>query len=162
MMNEYKVYCLKLKDGTIVYVGLTRQEMWRRLHRHKSNKNFPHHDYFCEIIQTFDRPEPAYELEKMLIQQYDLIQNGWNSRNGNTVIPEQKPNKGRSGQKSSPEHVAKIAEKKKQRVICLDTGIVYESGKQAAEKLGLKRSKISNVCHGKRKSTGGLRFKFID
>ena len=44
----------------------------------------------------------------------------------------------------------------------METGIVYPSGKQAAKELGLKPSKISLVCNGKRATTGGLHFRFVD
>jgi plasmid maintenance system antidote protein VapI len=46
--------------------------------------------------------------------------------------------------------------------MCLETGEVFKSGREAAKKLNLQRSKISNVCKGKRKSTGGYTFCFID
>ena len=73
-----------------------------------------------------------------------------------------KGNKSRTGQKSSEEHIKKFSESKSIKVMCLETGEVFKSGRDAAEKLGLCRSKISNVCHGKRKTTGGYHFKFVE
>lgn len=49
----------------------------------------------------------------------------------------------------------------KKKVKC-SNGIVYESITQAAEFLKLNTSKISNVCSGKRKSTGGYTFIYIE
>jgi hypothetical protein len=161
-MKKYTVYSLKEKDGTIVYIGLTRQAIEARLRRHRNNKNFPHHNYRCEIIQTFDIPEPAYELERMLIIQYNTIEYGWNSRNGHTIIPSQLPNKGRTGLSNSNEHKAILIESRQRRVMCIETGEVFESGRKAAEKMNLQRSKISNVCNGIRKTTGGYTFIFVD
>lgn len=47
-------------------------------------------------------------------------------------------------------------------VICIDTGIVYDTMKQAALDTGSNASKISSVCNGHRKSTNGLHFKFYN
>lgn len=47
-------------------------------------------------------------------------------------------------------------------VICLDTGKVYETVKEASIDTGCSMSKISAVCHGKRKHTGNLHFQIIE
>jgi hypothetical protein len=60
----------------------------------------------------------------------------------------------------SEETRSKIAKVHNKQVGC-SNGCIYESAKHAAEQLGLNRSKISNVCTGKRKTTGGLVFWFI-
>ena len=44
------------------------------------------------------------------------------------------------------------------RVICLDTGVIYKSAKEAARLLNLNSSHISSCCTGKRKTCGKLRF----
>lgn len=46
-------------------------------------------------------------------------------------------------------------------VLCVELNIVFSCGKEAAEALGLQRSHISNVCKGKRKTTGGYHFKYF-
>lgn len=57
------------------------------------------------------------------------------------------------------ELAAKACEKK---VICVETGIVYDSGTKAAEKLGLQKSKICLACQGKRKTTGGFHWEYFE
>lgn len=47
------------------------------------------------------------------------------------------------------------------RVQCVETGIVYGSTGEAARELKLQQTSISSVCLGKRKSTGGLTFRFV-
>jgi len=72
--------------------------------------------------------------------------------------------KSRKGQHSSKEHIAKIAKAIRKKVICVETGEVFDSAHHAAKKLNLtnsQRQKISMVCHGKRKSTGGYKFIFV-
>lgn len=194
-MKKYKVYCLRDKNGEIKYVGQTRQSLSKRLRGHRDNKNFPTKEFTIELIADFDTPEPMYKLEGMLIQQYDLVNNGWNKAYGYSEMPKQhnaegfnnsfyghkhrqetkdliglqkkgnsyaKGNKSRTGRKNSENHKKIVSEKKSKKVMCLETGEVFKSGREAAKKLNLQRSKISNVCKGKRKSTGGYTFCFID
>lgn len=47
------------------------------------------------------------------------------------------------------------------KVLCVETGVVYESGAKAALANGLLKSKISNVCNGKRLTTGGYHWRFV-
>lgn len=129
--------------------------------------------------------EQAAELEKMLIKQYDTINNGWNTSPGsingfsNYHSEEQKRKWSleRKNKPVSPDHAAKnrVArlgktngenwkkaqfESHAKPVMCLETGTVYQSARHAAKELNLHYSKISLVCNGKRKTTGGLHFVF--
>ena len=73
------------------------------------------------------------------------------------------------GKKRCPILIKNISEKRKniplkanfKKVICLTTGIEYESLNMAASETKSLSSKISAVCHGKRNSTNGLIFKFL-
>lgn len=47
------------------------------------------------------------------------------------------------------------------KTICLETGEIFRTTHEAAEKLGLDQSNISAVCNGKRKTTGGYHFEFV-
>lgn len=186
-MNKFKVYLIRdRKTLEIKYVGLTRQNLEKRFTQHASRKNFNKKDYTIELISEDLTIEQAVELEKLLIKQYDLINNGWNvspgsingSSNYHTEEMKQKWSKERKGIKVSEEHAAKnriarlghkntpeqqrkIVEKVSKPVICLETGIIYRSARHAAKELNLNYSKISLVCNGKRSTTGGLHFKFV-
>jgi hypothetical protein len=46
------------------------------------------------------------------------------------------------------------------KIICLETGEEFESIKEAADKLGIGRNHIGDVCRGNRKSVKGFTFKF--
>lgn len=48
------------------------------------------------------------------------------------------------------------------KVICLDTGKIYDTINEAAEDTGCNPSKISAVCHGHRKHTKNLRFQLLE
>ncbi len=51
-------------------------------------------------------------------------------------------------------------ERKSKKVVCIETGIIYCSGKESARQLNLSQGNIHLVCSGKRNSTNGLTFKF--
>lgn len=47
------------------------------------------------------------------------------------------------------------------KVRCIETGIIYESGAEAARAMGLDASHISKVCRGKLKTHKGFHFEFV-
>lgn len=186
-MKVYKVYLIREKStGDIKYVGLTRQSLKMRFNSHMSRFKKPRKDYQIELIAEDLNNLEAASLESLLIEQYDLLNTGWNTspgsingfsnyhsedqkikwskeRKGKPVSKEHaKKNRiARLGKKNSEYHKKRISEVKSKPVLCVETGEVFKSGRQAADKLNLSRSKISNVCHGKRKSTGGYTFRFV-
>lgn len=72
----------------------------------------------------------------------------------------------------TPEAIAKMKKNKiwysgaenphAKSVVCLDTGKVYSTIKEAAEDTGCRPEKISSVCHGARKHTKQLHFKLLE
>lgn len=48
------------------------------------------------------------------------------------------------------------------KVICINTGKIYDTIKSASEDTGANQSKISDVCRGARKHTSGLVFEYAD
>ena len=48
------------------------------------------------------------------------------------------------------------------KVLCVETGQIYESVKQAASSAGCDRSNISSACTGPRKTAGGYHWKYVD
>jgi len=51
---------------------------------------------------------------------------------------------------------------KNKKVLCVSSGIQYESVKDAANKLGIKETLIARVARGERNHTNGLYFKYIN
>ena len=47
------------------------------------------------------------------------------------------------------------------KVLCVETGEVFESTKDAERKTGISQGNISQVCNGKRKTIGGFHWKFL-
>lgn len=121
----------------------------------------------------------------MLIKQYDLLKKGLNkspgSINGSSNYHSEEQKKkwseerkgkpvslehaeknriARLGKTNSIEHKRIISEVKSKPVLCLESGIIYKSAREAAKQLNLQYSKISLVCNEKRSSTGNLHFRF--
>ena len=49
---------------------------------------------------------------------------------------------------------------RKRKVICITTNERFNSIREASEKFDIESTHISRVCRGKRKSCGGLQFKY--
>lgn len=169
-----------------MYVGLTRQELKMRFQTHVKKFKFNRNEFKIELVVDGLTILEAAELERKLIQQYKTLETGWNKSPGsingfsNYHSEEQKLKWSleRKGKPVSEEHAAKnrtarIGHKNNETwrkaqfeshakaIICLETNKVYRSAREAAKDLNLQYSKISNVCTGKRKSTGGYTFKFF-
>lgn len=71
-----------------------------------------------------------------------------------------KISKSRMGMVYSQEIIQKMANSKKQAVICHTLKTSFDSVSEAAEHTGLSISGVSRVCRGDRKSANGLTFSF--
>lgn len=63
--------------------------------------------------------------------------------------------------KMSESHKGKISGNRK-AVICVETGISYSSGTEAAKSIGVTNTAISNVLRGIHKTSGGYHWKYAD
>ena len=52
--------------------------------------------------------------------------------------------------------------RKGKRVLCMETGVTYNSTKEAAKANNICQSLVSDVCRGKWKSAKGLHFHYVD
>lgn len=80
-----------------------------------------------------------------------------------------KMSEARKGITLSGEHRRKLSEAKRgekhprsRKVLCIETGIIYNTITEASRELNLNQSNISQVCTGKRKTCGGYHFKYVD
>lgn len=48
------------------------------------------------------------------------------------------------------------------RVLCVETGRIYDSVLQASVETGIHKTGIANCCRGKRKTTGGFHWEYVD
>lgn len=66
------------------------------------------------------------------------------------------------GKHLSEEHKKKISESNNKKVICVETGQVFDSIKEAGEIMGVFPTSISACCRGKLNTTGGFHWKYYE
>jgi group I intron endonuclease len=57
------------------------------------------------------------------------------------------------------EHCQRISEVRRKPIICVETGITYNSALDAEIQLGINRGNIGSCCTGKRKTAGGFTWR---
>jgi hypothetical protein len=69
----------------------------------------------------------------------------------------------RKGKKLSEEHKKKIRDGSTacKKILCVETGVIYKSIREAERQTNISRSSIGEVCSGKRKSAGGYHWKYV-
>lgn len=143
-------------------------------------ENFDH-----EILYNNLTLDEANELEEKTIIEYDSINKGFNLSSGGLnhfVSPQTKlkMSETRKGVAKTEAHKRAISAALKQyertaehnrnnqlaqhrkEVMCIETGIVYESLSEAERLTGVLGESISRQCRGKQKTAGGLHWRFIN
>lgn len=69
-------------------------------------------------------------------------------------------NKGEKNPMYGKHHSEETKGKLSKPVVCLETGKIYCSGKQASIELGISAGHISSVCKGNKKAIKGLHFRY--
>lgn len=134
-------------------------------------ENFSH-EILIDNIQTL---EEANKLEIELIAKYhtwirDPECNGYNTTTGGSgrsheqsEETKQKISDSLKGRVFSEEHLAKINKTLKRKpIICIETGLIYESISEAARQTGIRRENIKTAINGKRLSAGGYHWAKVD
>ena len=127
----------------------------------------------------------ADAMERDLIKRYRSNDRkyGYNIENGGNAIgkvsdtTKRKQSKSKTGEKNpfygkhlTDEHKSKIRQTRKELdiqpvnkrpVLCVETGVVYESTAQATKELGIHNYAIRRVCYGERKTAGGYHWKYV-
>lgn len=175
----YTVYMHINKINKKKYIGITGQkpeDRWKNGTGYKIGSHFRNAiekygwENFDHII-IYDNltKEQACEIEIKLIKQYNTANRlyGYNNSTGGEINftfkhSEETKRKMSEAAKLRNHDIQIQAMKKKnmKSVICIETGIIYESASEAARQLKIKNH-ISEVCCGKRKTCGGYHWKFI-
>lgn len=191
MRDDYKVYIHTNTVNGLKYIGITSQDperRWRNGGGYYKNRFFTRAikkygwDAFeHEIVAEGLTKLQAEKLEKKLIRKhkttdqhygYNIMDGGGacgrHSEETRRLMSENR--KGKCvGRQHTEEEIRKMRERhggglKPKRVICLDTGEIYESINAAAVATGVDRRDISKCCHGVegRRKAYGLRWRFIE
>lgn len=166
MANTHCVYCHLNKVNGKMYIGKASntqkrwapsgyrhcQKMYNAIQKYGWD-NFEH-----IIIVDGLSQEQADLIEIELIKKYDTIQNGYNIRSGGRhyEISEETKQKLRAFNLSAKNPNAK-------KVICLQTGTIYYSPRQASEAMGLKDpTSIRQACLGVVERARGYHWRYLE
>ena len=130
------------------------------------------HEVIESDIKTLDK---ANDREKYWIAYYHTFVEdpecwGYNMTAGGSGVAhkcseatKQKISNTMKGRKFTTEHKAKlIANIKRKPIICIETGIRYESTAEAARQTGISRENIKTAVNGKRLSAGGYHWAKVN
>lgn len=86
----------------------------------------------------------------------------WMSKQDNIIYGTARQRTGEKlkGRKLSEQHKQKI--KRSKKVICIETGQIFDTCKEAGEWCGVKRGCITNCCRGRSKTAGGYHWMYYD
>lgn len=189
MENNYTVYMHKNKINNKVYIGITCQKTKNRWGAGSGyKKQIKFYNAICkygwdnfEHIILFEKlsKEEAKQKEIKMIKKYKSstkqfgynITKGGEGTNGISCSKEKKEkiSKANKGHKFTEEAKRKISESLKgnvpvncKKVLCVETGIIYNSMHIAEKETGAKYKNISKVCKGEygRKTAGGYHWQY--
>lgn len=178
------VYCLTNKINGKKYVGITSQrphDRWqngKRYLRHKKMREdvlkYGWDNFEKEILFEGLTREQAAEKEIELIEKWDLINQGYNACKGG-VMPRlndeaieklRERNTGAGNPFYNHKHTEEtkaimMKNRPKKGVVCVDTGIVYPSTREAERQTGADHGDISKCCKGKKRIAGGYAWQYV-
>ena len=181
---EYSVYVHIFPNGKR-YVGITSQSPERRWKNGHAYQNQPYiwnainkygwHNIKHEVLYIGLTKFEACAIEQKLIADWRTTEKEYGY---NISLGGEPPRAGRhlseeTRRKMSESHKglntwAKgrknpyTAERCSRPVICLETMVVYRSGKEASDKTGINQGNINQCCLGNRKTARGLHWKYAE
>ncbi len=157
------------ENENLVYVGVTKYKLSRRMGGHKK---FDKSIHTVSLLLATATREEAEAWETFAIKHFALREQGLNEAIG----------PGTTGVKQSPEWIdkkvtsrswyeshssqtidkmRKAKKPKMMKTLCHENGVVYESRSAASRALGVNVGKISQIVNGKRKSSNGYTFSNV-
>lgn len=150
----YTIYKIQ-QNEKVHYVGKTIN-FKRRTREHRYRRKLDNTYQFIILEENLSQ-EDAKKREEFYIDKYNTFLNGWNRTAGEgsrKVKTKQGDGRFTKGNKAAKG-------KNLRKVLCVDTGVVYDSVKECAEAIGGKEFSVYNVCRGQNKTYKKMRFKYI-
>lgn len=147
---------------------------------HRAIRKYGFDNFEWLVAAEFDKYKDALNAEIKLIK---FFGNGYNMTKGGEgilgrkisqeqkeiVSKTQKGNTHWKGRNHRPESIKKISDSRLGRdnpsvkkIICLDTGEIFDWAGDISDRLGVLRKSVTRVCRGERPTIKGLRFKYLD
>ena len=164
------------------YIGITCESLRKRMTNHKCNalsqdymrifhkaiRKYGFDVFNWYILSKWPSYQEAIDEEKRVIAlikpEYNITQGGEGTLGCKPWLGKKVPYKKR--REGTGKNISEALKKSKtlirKKVICLDTGDIFNSIFEAGEKLNINWTTISKVCNGdvRRKKAGGKSFKF--
>ena len=150
----YTVYAIK-QHGKVLYVGKTvnlQRRKWEHTYRKKLDKT-----YSFEVLEDNLTKEEAKTKEEFYINKYDTFLNGWNRTAGEGT----KKVKTKQGDGRFKKGNRMVEKRKIKKILCVETGEIYDSVKECAEDIQGTESGIYKVCNGQNKTYKKMHFEYI-
>ena len=103
------------------------------------------------VLETFN---PIHEMEKYEVNHKDEVKTNNNLTNLEWLSHKENVNYGTGHDRS--------ANKQKVRVLCVETGVIYSSMKEAAELTNCNYGNISSACKNSNRTCGGFHWQKVD
>jgi hypothetical protein len=148
------------------------------------NKVNKHGGFEVQILSLWETEQEAFEHEKLLIQCFDKLTNlttGGEGNSGRVQSEQEKIKRANAirGQKRTQETLQRMSEAQKvntkakeildaqreltkKKVLCVETGVLYNSLTEAGRFAKIPFQNISKVCLGKRPKAGGYTWKYTE
>lgn len=169
MKSLEKTYCVYKHTNKFngkVYIGITCRKPEVRWNHGKGYEN---NEYFYRAIQKYGWEDgfiheiiadgltkaTACKIEVELIVAYDSTnyEKGYNCSAGGEC--------GNSGCVRSKEWIDKMRKSLIKPVVCVETGVIYESMMDAVQKTNINGGGISVCCHNHQRTSGGYHWCFL-
>lgn len=150
----YTIYAIKHNDK-IWYVGKT-VSFQRRVYEHRYRRKLDK-SYEFVILEETESKTQAKLLEEQYIEQYNTVNNGWNKTFGEGT----KGVKNRQGDGRFQKGNTAFEARNKKKVLHIETGEIYNSVKECAEKENLSLFGLYKVCNGQNKSYRRQHYQYI-
>jgi|BioPla2DNA2_1021312.scaffolds.fasta_scaffold80880_3 hypothetical protein len=150
----YTVYAIK-QHGKVLYVGKTvnlQRRKWEHTYRKKLDKT-----YSFEVLEDNLTKEEAKTKEEFYINKYDTFLNGWNRTAGEGT----KKVKTKQGDGRFKKGNRMVEKRKIKKILCVETGEIYDSVKECAEDIQGTEYGIYKVCNGQNKTYKKMHFEYI-
>ena len=151
----YTVYVIKQNDK-VYYVGKTIN-FKRRVYEHRYRRNLDKTYLFVALEDNLSK-EDAKIKEEFYIEKYNTIEKGWNRTAGEGS----RKVKNAQGDGRFSKGNEEFKKRKIKKVICVETGKIYDSVRECAKDMGVYESGIYQVCNGANKTYNKMHFEYID
>lgn len=112
---------------------------------------------------NYGRKHTEEERRKISVYLKEYYAEHGSQRKGTKASDESRKKMSEAKKKSAAvmEHMAKMNKAKAKRVLCVETGVVYESAHEAARVTGFAQGNISSTCRGEYKQAYGFRWEYV-